>query len=160
MSRPKASSRRSSRISDGPLLICARSGRWRSSWSSSIWILPASSAIVLWSWTGVVSSTVHGVTRWTRPRSRRRWRSEGVHVQEATAQDNQQDNVFAANRSAGRIALAVAAQSGVTRRRQVYEDGPLRIRFPNSNGPALEALIVNTPGAISGRDRPHPPIAL
>ena len=49
-------------------------------------------------------------------------------MQEATALDN----VFAANRSAGRIALSVAAAGGVTRRRQVYEDGPLRIRFPNS----------------------------
>src|SRR5882724_9253972 len=149
MSRPRAFSRRSSRISDGPLLICARSSRWRSSWLSNIWILPASSAIVLWSWTGEVSSTVHGVTRWMRPRLRRRWRSEGVRVQEAAAQDN----VFAANRAAGRIALAVAAQSGVTRRRQVYEDGPLRVRFPNSSGPALEAMIVNTAGGIAGGDR-------
>ncbi len=61
--------------------------------------------------------------------------------------------MFAANRAAGRIALAVAAQSGVTRRRQVYEDGPLRVRFPNSSGPALEAMIVNTAGGIAGGDR-------
>jgi len=78
-------------------------------------------------------------------------------VQEAAAQnnvqDNVQDNVFAANRAAGRIALAVAAQGGVTRRRQVYEDGPLRVRFPNSSGPALEAMIVNTAGGIAGGDR-------
>ena len=49
-------------------------------------------------------------------------------MQEATALDN----VFAANRAAGRIALSVAAEGGVTRRRQVYEDGPLRVRFPNA----------------------------
>jgi urease accessory protein len=41
----------------------------------------------------------------------------------------------------------------VTRRRQVYEDGPLRVRFPNSSGPALEAMIVNTAGGIAGGDR-------
>src|SRR6478672_13350550 len=70
-------------------------------------------------------------------------------VQQATVLDG----VFAANRSAGRIALAVAAQGGVTRRRQVYEDGPLRVRFPNSSGPALEAIIVNTAGGIAGGDR-------
>ena len=70
-------------------------------------------------------------------------------MQEAAAQDN----VFAANRAAGRIALSVAAQSGVTRRRQVYEDGPLRIRFPNSSGSALEAMMVNTAGGIAGGDR-------
>jgi urease accessory protein len=74
-------------------------------------------------------------------------------VQEAAAQKNVQDNVFAANRSIGRIALSVAAQSGVTRRRQVYEDGPLRVRFPNSNGSALEAMTVNTAGGIAGGDR-------
>jgi urease accessory protein len=74
-------------------------------------------------------------------------------VQEAAAHHNVQDNVFAANRAAGRIALAVAAQGGVTRRRQVYEDGPLRVRFPNSSRPALEAMIVNTAGGIAGGDR-------
>ena len=78
-------------------------------------------------------------------------------MQEATFQDNVQDNqrdsVFAANRSIGRIALSVAAQNGVTRRRQVYEDGPLRVRFPNSSGPALDAMIVNTAGGIAGGDR-------
>jgi urease accessory protein len=70
-------------------------------------------------------------------------------VQEATALDS----VFAANRAAGRIALSVAAQSEVTRRRQVYEDGPLRVRFPNSSGSALDAMIVNTAGGIAGGDR-------
>jgi urease accessory protein len=61
--------------------------------------------------------------------------------------------VFAANRSAGRIALSVAVTGAVTRRRQVYEDGPLRVRFPNSRARALEAMIVNTAGGIAGGDR-------
>ena len=71
-------------------------------------------------------------------------------MQEATARSQERDKVFAANRSIGRIALSVAAQGGVTRRRQVYEDGPLRVRFPNSSGPSLEAMIVNTAGGIAG----------
>ena len=54
--------------------------------------------------------------------------------------------VFAANRAAGRIALSVAACGGVTRRREVYEDGPLRVRFPNVSGNALEAM--NGPGKV------------
>jgi urease accessory protein len=62
-------------------------------------------------------------------------------------------DVFAANRAAGRIALSVAAQDGVTRRRDVYEHGPLRVRFPNVGGSALEAMIVNTAGGIAGGDR-------
>jgi urease accessory protein len=70
-------------------------------------------------------------------------------VQEATALDH----VFAANRSAGRIALSVASHDGVTRRQQVYEDGPLRIRFPNAHGPMLDAVIVNMAGGIAGGDR-------
>ena len=61
--------------------------------------------------------------------------------------------VFAANRSAGRVALAVASDGAVTRRRQVYEDGPLRARFPNTSKGALEAVIVNTAGGIAGGDR-------
>ena len=63
------------------------------------------------------------------------------------------DNVFSANRSAGRIALSVVADQGATRRRQVYEDGPLRVRFPNAERGALAAMIVNTAGGIAGGDR-------
>ena len=74
-------------------------------------------------------------------------------MQEAAAHKTAQDQVFAGNRSAGRIALSVAAHGGVTRRRQLYEDGPLRVRFPNSSERALEAVIVNTSGGIAGGDR-------
>jgi urease accessory protein len=70
-------------------------------------------------------------------------------VQEATALNE----VFAANRAAGRIALSVAAMEGVTRRRRVYEDGPLRVRFPNAGPDVLEAMIVNTAGGVVGGDR-------
>lgn len=63
------------------------------------------------------------------------------------------NSVFAANRAAGRIALSVAADGGTTRRRTVYEDGPLRVRFPNAGERALEAVIVNTAGGIAGGDR-------
>ena len=41
----------------------------------------------------------------------------------------------------------------MTRRRQVYEDGPLRVRFPNAGDGALEAVLVNTAGGIAGGDR-------
>ena len=61
-------------------------------------------------------------------------------------------SVFAANRAVGRIALTVAAQDGVTRRGRVYEDGPLRVRFPNSEK-SLEAVVVNTAGGVAGGDR-------
>jgi urease accessory protein len=60
---------------------------------------------------------------------------------------------FLANRAVGRVALSVAAVAGTTRRRQVYEDGPLRVRFPNPAGEALEAVICNTAGGIAGGDR-------
>src|SRR5581483_10052621 len=62
-------------------------------------------------------------------------------------------DIFAANRAAGRIALAVAVRECVTRRRRVFEDGPLRVRFPSVDADPLEAVIVNTAGGIAGGDR-------
>ena len=61
--------------------------------------------------------------------------------------------IFAANRATGHIALRVAAAGGVTRRTRVHEDGSLRVRFPNAAGEALEAVIVNTGGGMTGGDR-------
>lgn len=63
------------------------------------------------------------------------------------------NQVFAANRAAGRIALSVAAHGGVTRRQNTYEDGPLRVRFPNVADGTLEAVICNTAGGVAGGDR-------
>jgi urease accessory protein len=63
------------------------------------------------------------------------------------------DGVFAANRAAGRISLSAVAGGKATRRRRVYEEGPLRVRFPNGGGRALEAVIVNTAGGLAGGDR-------
>jgi urease accessory protein len=68
------------------------------------------------------------------------------------ASENQAD-VFAANRAVSRIALAVAAADGTTRRSRVVEDGSLRVRFPTPASRALDAVIVNTGGGIAGGDR-------
>ena len=62
-------------------------------------------------------------------------------------------DTFAANRATGHIALAVAAEAGRTRRTKVHEDGSLRVRFPNVAPGALEAVIVNTGGGMTGGDR-------
>jgi urease accessory protein len=62
------------------------------------------------------------------------------------------DDVFAANRAEGRIALSVASVDGMTRRTQVAERGSLRVRFPNRGGPELEAVLVNTAGGMAGGD--------
>ncbi len=64
-----------------------------------------------------------------------------------------QQNIFAANRATGHIAFSVAAIDGRTRRKLVHEDGSLRIRFPNAAPEALEAVIVNTGGGMTGGDR-------
>jgi urease accessory protein len=63
------------------------------------------------------------------------------------------EEIFAANRAEGRIALAVAADAGVTRRSRVAERGSLRVRFPGWAGRELEALLVNTAGGMAGGDR-------
>jgi urease accessory protein len=59
--------------------------------------------------------------------------------------------IFAANRVASRIALAIGADGGRSRAARVYEDGALRVRFPNDDH--LQAIVVNTAGGITGGDR-------
>ena len=64
------------------------------------------------------------------------------------------NEIFAGNRAVGRIALAVDATLGVTRRQRVHEAGSLRVRFPNGEKPdMLDAVIVNTAGGMTGGDR-------
>lgn len=64
-----------------------------------------------------------------------------------------QAKTFAANRATGHIALSVSAHDGITRRTRVHEDGSLRVRFPNATPQALEAVLVNTGGGMTGGDR-------
>lgn len=61
--------------------------------------------------------------------------------------------VFDANRAIGTIVLSVAARDGHTHRDKVHEAGSLRVRFPNVTADALEAVIVNTGGGMTGGDR-------
>lgn len=63
------------------------------------------------------------------------------------------NEVFAANRAVGRIALTVAAGAGGSRPARVHELGSLRVRFPHRDGAALDAVIVNTGGGMTGGDR-------
>ena len=63
------------------------------------------------------------------------------------------DAIFAANRAVGRIALAVKARGGVTRRARVHEAGSLRVRCPNTTSPEMEAVILNTAGGVAGGDK-------
>jgi urease accessory protein len=60
--------------------------------------------------------------------------------------------VFDANRAAGHVAFSVEVGDGRTRRRSVHERGPLRVRFPNADPVALEAILMNTAGGIAGGD--------
>jgi urease accessory protein len=64
------------------------------------------------------------------------------------------NETFAGNRAVGRIAFTVAAGLGASRRGRVHESGSLRVRFPNGNShAALETVIVNTAGGMTGGDR-------
>jgi urease accessory protein len=63
------------------------------------------------------------------------------------------NEVFAANRATGRIALSVATGSGGSRPARVHESGSLRVRFPHRDGKVLDAVIVNTGGGMTGGDR-------
>ncbi len=65
-----------------------------------------------------------------------------------------ESEIFAGNRAISRVALSVGADDGKSRRRRVYEDGSLRVRFPNAvSRSALDAVIVNTAGGMTGGDR-------
>jgi urease accessory protein len=62
--------------------------------------------------------------------------------------------VFAGNRAVGRVVFSVTAATGTNRRGRVQESGSLRVRFPNvATGAALDAVIVNTAGGMTGGDR-------
>ena len=64
------------------------------------------------------------------------------------------NEIFAGNRAVGRVAFSVAAGPGGSRRGRVHESGALRVRFPNRNShAALDAVIVNTAGGMTGGDR-------
>ncbi|MGA7486340.1 MAG: urease accessory protein UreD, partial [Xanthobacteraceae bacterium] len=62
-------------------------------------------------------------------------------------------DTFAANRAIGRVALAVGASAGATRRSRLREEGSLRVRCPGPPAAELEAVIVNTAGGVAGGDR-------
>jgi urease accessory protein len=63
------------------------------------------------------------------------------------------DEVFAANRAVGRIALSVGHFAGASRPKRVHEAGMLRVRFPNGERrDTLDAVIVNTAGGLTGGD--------
>jgi urease accessory protein len=61
-------------------------------------------------------------------------------------------HTFAANRAFGRVALAVRASAGATRRSRLHEEGSLRVRCPGPPSAELEAVIVNTAGGVAGGD--------
>src|SRR5258705_13011533 len=84
------------------------------------------------------------------PQARTAIDGEGKGVSTATAETAR---TFAANRAVGRIALAVQARAGMTRRARVREEGSLRVRFPGPASAELEAGIVNTPGGAAGGGR-------
>src|SRR5712692_10208447 len=75
-----------------------------------------------------------------------------MRVSRATAL-NTSNEVFAANRAVSRIALAVEATAGATRRARVHEQGAMRVRCPGPPAGELEAVIVNTAGGMAGGDR-------
>ena len=64
------------------------------------------------------------------------------------------NEIFVGNRAVGRVAFTVATGLGGSRRGRVHESGSLRVRFPNGISlAALDAVIVNTGGGMTGGDR-------
>src|SRR5436190_17265625 len=166
MSRPKASSPRSSRISGAQSHICAASATSRSCWSNNISTLPASSATISLSWTGARSNTPATAPISMRAKSVGRWRYKGVAPAMAgrafsqvvwgrmrTEITSATSAIFAANRARGSVKFDVHQLEGVTRRRHLHESGSLRVRFPSPEAEGLSAVLVNTAGGVAGGDR-------
>jgi len=63
------------------------------------------------------------------------------------------EDIFAANRAMGRVALSVKSVGGKTRRDEVREAGSLRVRCPGAPARELEAVVINTAGGVAGGDR-------
>ncbi|MFL9824462.1 urease accessory protein UreD [Rhodoplanes sp. SY1] len=92
--------------------------------------------------------------------------------QAAGGREDPQGAIFAANRATGTVRLGVGLRQGASRRTQtcrtqtcrthVFEEGSLRVRFPNPArpSPALDAVLVNTAGGIAGGDRSDIDIAV
>jgi len=62
------------------------------------------------------------------------------------------EEMLLANRSRGHVACVARKIGDETRRGRVAESGCLRVRFPAVEGPALQAVVVNTAGGIAGGD--------
>ena len=70
-----------------------------------------------------------------------------------TETTSQNAAIFAANRARGAVRFDVAGIDGMTRRRELFEAGSLRVRFPSPEDDGLSAVLVNTAGGIAGGDR-------
>jgi len=60
---------------------------------------------------------------------------------------------LAAQRVAGRGELVAAHRLGRTRLTSLYQEGAAKIRMPHPVGEALEAILINTAGGLTGGDR-------
>lgn len=59
----------------------------------------------------------------------------------------------------GRVEIAVKQVAGRTRLDRLYQEGSAKARLPKSTGTALEAILINTGGGMTGGDRLHVGVA-
>lgn len=55
-------------------------------------------------------------------------------------------------RARGEGAVTTAQRDGTTRLATLYQDGCAKIRLPHTHSPALEAVLINTAGGLTGGD--------
>lgn len=65
-----------------------------------------------------------------------------------------------AERVAARGELAVARKAGQNRIERLYQEGAAKIRMPKTAADALEAVLINTAGGLTGGDRLHWSVAV
>jgi urease accessory protein len=59
----------------------------------------------------------------------------------------------AAPRAHGAVAVSALAEGGRSRLGRLRQEGSLKLLFPRAAGPALEAVLLNTAGGLTGGDR-------
>ncbi|HTM77913.1 MAG TPA: urease accessory protein UreD [Devosia sp.] len=55
-------------------------------------------------------------------------------------------------RARGNARISTQLRAGTTRLATLYQDGCAKIRLPNTHSPALEAVLINTAGGLTGGD--------
>lgn len=74
-------------------------------------------------------------------------------VAEKNSESTRPTSAQGLQRARGAAAIATQQRDNTTRLATLYQDGCAKIRLPHTHSPALEAVLINTAGGLTGGDR-------